>query len=206
MCSVILFHHCEARKYRAAAPCFLKPELRRKIPAAPETAAKLRRPKLATLLSLAALVFLAGGVMARAQEISPPILSSGLGDATAVRIDAIGKLRQPPATESPFAAANLPPIESIGAGSSIGPFLASGIRPDLTRAALRRAWSTDPAIRDFVGLSESSWDFNASEVSGFGSLTADDARHLLAQVMEGTESLDSEHRVAERLASKSSRR
>lgn len=205
MCSVILFHHYEARKYRAAAPCFLKPELRGKITATCEAAAKLRRSKLATLLSLAALVFLAGGVMARAQEVSPPILSSGLGDATPVRIDAIEKPRQPPPTESPFAAANWP-IESIGAGSSIGPFVASGIRPDLTRAALRRAWSTDPAIRDFVGLSESSWDFNASEVPGFGSLTADDARHLLAQVMQGTESLDREHPVAERLASKSSRR
>jgi len=43
---------------------------------------------------------------------------------------------------------------------------------DLTRAALRRAWSTDPAIRDFIGLSENSWDFNAQDgVPGFGSLT-----------------------------------
>jgi hypothetical protein len=56
---------------------------------------------------------------------------------------------------------SLPPIETIGAGSDIRPFLATGVRANLTRAALRRAWSADPAIRDFIGLSESSWDFNA---------------------------------------------
>jgi hypothetical protein len=33
---------------------------------------------------------------------------------------------------------------------------------DLARAALRRAWTVDPAIRDFVGLFENCWDFNAS--------------------------------------------
>ena len=57
--------------------------------------------------------------------------------------------------------ASLPPIESIGAGTDIRPFLAPGVPAELTRAALRRAWSADPAIRDFVGLSENSWDFNA---------------------------------------------
>jgi hypothetical protein len=57
----------------------------------------------------------------------------------------------------------------------------------LTRAALRRAWSADPGIRDFIGLSENSWDFNAvGAVPGFGSLTAEDARRLLARVMEET--------------------
>jgi hypothetical protein len=49
----------------------------------------------------------------------------------------------------------LPPIESIGAGSDIRGFLAAGVPVELTRAALRRAWVTDPAIHDFVDQTES---------------------------------------------------
>ena len=42
---------------------------------------------------------------------------------------------------------------------------------DLTRAALRRAWSADPKIRDFVGLAENAWDFNdPGSIPGFGPL------------------------------------
>jgi hypothetical protein len=83
----------------------------------------------------------------------------------------------------------LPPIDSIGTGSDIRPFLAAGVPADLARAALRRAWSVDPAIRDFIGLSENAWDFNVpGGVPGFGSLTAEQTRRLLAQVMENTAS------------------
>ena len=95
---------------------------------------------------------------------------------------------------------NLPPIETIGAGSDIRSFLASGVPAELTRAALRRAWSADPAIRDFIGLSENSWDFNApGGIPGFGSLTMEDARRLLARVMEETEHLGPGRLAAERL-------
>ena len=88
-------------------------------------------------------------------------------------------------TEPPFDAADLPPIESIGTGSNIRPFLASGVPADLMRAALRRAWSTDLAIRDFIGLSENSWDFNApGGVPGFGSLTTEGPPQLLARRRE----------------------
>lgn len=76
----------------------------------------------------------------------------------------------------------LPPIESIGAGTDISAFLKVGVPADLTRAALRRAWAADPAIRDFVGLSENSWDFTApGGVPGFGPLSAEDASRLMAQ-------------------------
>ena len=43
-------------------------------------------------------------------------------------------------------------IESITADTDIRAFLAPGVPVQLTRAALRRVWETDPAIRDFVGL------------------------------------------------------
>jgi len=95
---------------------------------------------------------------------------------------------------------SLPPIETIGAGSDIRPFLTNGVPADLTRAALRRAWSADPAIRDFIGLSENSWDFNApGGVPGFGSLAVEDGRRLLARVMEETERLGPGRPAAERL-------
>jgi hypothetical protein len=77
----------------------------------------------------------------------------------------------------------LPSLESIGADSDIRVFLQRGVPASLTHAALRRAWSADPAIRDFVGLSENSWDFNAPDsVPGFGSLNADEVRRVAARL------------------------
>jgi hypothetical protein len=83
-----------------------------------------------------------------------------------------------------FDAASLPSIESIGANTDVTAFLRPGVPPELTRAALRRAWSTDPAIRDFVGLVENGWDFNdPNAMAGFGPITAGEAARLLAQAM-----------------------
>lgn len=71
--------------------------------------------------------------------------------------------------EPEFDISTLPPIESIVAGTDIRSFLSAGVPAHLTRAALRAAWSTDPAIRDYIGLSENSWDFNAAgSMHGFG--------------------------------------
>jgi hypothetical protein len=70
-----------------------------------------------------------------------------------------------------FDLASLPPIESISAASDVRAFLAPGVPLELTRAALRRAWVTDPNIRDFVGIAENQWDFTKPDgVPGFGSL------------------------------------
>jgi Protein of unknown function (DUF3306) len=78
----------------------------------------------------------------------------------------------------------LPPIEAIDASTDIRAFLREGVPQDLARAALRRAWSSDPAIRDFIGLSENSWDFNAPEgVPGFGPFAPEAAQKLVAQVL-----------------------
>lgn len=66
---------------------------------------------------------------------------------------------------------SLPPIDSIDAATDIAVFLGNDIPLELRRAALRRAWTTDPAIRDFVGLAENAWDFNdPNAIPGFGSL------------------------------------
>jgi hypothetical protein len=92
----------------------------------------------------------------------------------------------PPLPEAPAAGTqSLPPIDSIDAGTDIRAFLAAGVPADVSRAALRRAWSSDPAIRDFIGLSENSWDFTAPDgVPGFGTLTADAVRRLLARLTD----------------------
>jgi hypothetical protein len=69
--------------------------------------------------------------------------------------------------------ANLVPLESIGAETDIRAFLAAGVPPELTRAALRRAWLSDPKIRNFVGLADYDWDFNTpGSMAGFGILDA----------------------------------
>jgi hypothetical protein len=84
--------------------------------------------------------------------------------------------------------ASLPPIETLDAASDITPFLAPGVPAELTRQALRRAWETDPAIRDFVGLSENAWDFTAPNgVPGFGALTEEDVQRLLDALTEKPE-------------------
>jgi hypothetical protein len=99
-----------------------------------------------------------------------------------------------------FDPGSLPPIESIVAESDVRPFLASGVPTELTRAALRSAWAADPAIRDFIGIAESQWDFNqADAIPGFGPLAiAEYRRALEAQAHAGSsvaevppESLDS---------------
>jgi hypothetical protein len=85
----------------------------------------------------------------------------------------------------PFDEASLPPIESITAGSDIRAFLQKGVPGHLTRAALRRAWTTDPAIRDFIGIAENQWDFtDPNAMPGFGPLApTDDVGKLVAQAM-----------------------
>jgi TorA maturation chaperone TorD len=84
------------------------------------------------------------------------------------------------ATSPSFDPASLPPLQSITAGTDIRSFLGSSVPVELTKAALRRAWVTDPAIRDFIGIAESQWDFNdPTAMPGFGPLRANDAPGLV---------------------------
>jgi hypothetical protein len=101
---------------------------------------------------------------------------------------------QPPsdaASDTPFDLASLPSIESIAADTDIGAFLRSGVPAELTRAALRRAWASDPAIRDFIGIAENQWDFNDPDaIPGFGPMRATDhASTVLTQVFGGLENV-----------------
>jgi hypothetical protein len=107
------------------------------------------------------------------------------------------------AAEPAFDPASLPPLESIVANSDIRAFLRPGVPAGLTRAALRRAWSADPAIRDFIGLSENSWDFTAPNgVPGFGPLDPAEVPRLLAEVFgrDARDKMQSALEAAERVA------
>src|ERR1700736_2008018 len=88
------------------------------------------------------------------------------------------------APDRPFDPASLPSLEQIVADTNIGAFLQSGVPAELTRAALRRAWESDPAIRDFIGIAENQGDFNDPDpIPGFAPLhPSDNASALLAQV------------------------
>jgi hypothetical protein len=92
--------------------------------------------------------------MSAQEEQSPPAAPTG-GESTGA------------------APASLPTVESITGDSDIRQFLQSGVPTELVRAALRAAWSTDPAIRDFVGIAETQWDFNdPNAMPGFAPLAA----------------------------------
>jgi hypothetical protein len=86
--------------------------------------------------------------------------------------------------EAPFDPASLPSIESIAADTDIIGFLRAGVPAELTRAALRRAWTSDPAIRDFIGIAENQWDFNdPNAIAGFGPLVPTESGvDILAQI------------------------
>ncbi|WP_426410665.1 DUF3306 domain-containing protein [Bradyrhizobium ganzhouense] len=91
--------------------------------------------------------------------------------------------------DPPFDLASLPSIESITAHTDIAAFLRTGVPAELTRAALRRAWAADPAIRDFIGIAENQWDFNdPNAIPGFGPLDpADNVADLVARMSKGLE-------------------
>lgn len=67
----------------------------------------------------------------------------------------------------------LPRLEDLTAESDLSAFLREGVPKALKSAALRKIWSLDPAIRDYIGPSEYAWDFNQpGSMAGFGPLDA----------------------------------
>jgi Protein of unknown function (DUF3306) len=121
------------------------------------------------------------------EDRPPGSLDAGVTgtEATAVqpRIDAVA--------DEPFDLATLPSIESITADTDIRDFLQSRVPAELTRAALRQAWASDPAIRDFIGIAENQWDFNDPDaIPGFGPLPATgNVPPILAQVSNKLETI-----------------
>jgi hypothetical protein len=90
----------------------------------------------------------------------------------------------PTALKAEFDLASLPSLDSITAATDIRPFLSAGVPQELARAALRRAWSADPSVRDFIGLAENQWDFtDPASVPGFGGMApGTDVKKMIAEI------------------------
>lgn len=87
--------------------------------------------------------------------------------------------------------ASLPPVESLTIESDFAQFLRPGVPTLLRNAALRRMWSLDPAIRDFIGPVDYQWDFNTPGglPFGFSNELVGDVSKLLAQAIGKIEEL-----------------
>jgi hypothetical protein len=118
-----------------------------------------------------------------AENPAPPEPNDAAADASPEATTVVHSPEKPAAMAdvAPFDVKDLPSIDSIGPDTDVSVFLRPGVPAELARAALRRAWTSDPAIRDFIGLSENSWDFTAPHgVPGFGPLSPEDAARLMA--------------------------
>ena len=96
----------------------------------------------------------------------------------------------PPTDTRPvFDPASLPPVEGLTAESDFAAFLREEVPTALRRAALRRAWTLDPAIRGFTGPADYAWDFNAPDggMAGFSPELTGDVGRLLAQAIGSVE-------------------
>jgi hypothetical protein len=105
-------------------------------------------------------------------------------EAVSTGVEAIEQPGVNAAMQEPFDPGSLPSIDSITADTDVIAFLKSDVPTELTRAALRRAWTSDLAIRDFIGIADNQWDFNdPNGISGFGRLDATESgATFLAQV------------------------
>ncbi len=110
-------------------------------------------------------------------------------EAPGVPGEAVSPPSEPAAAPKPkIDASDLPPIESIGAGTDISAFMQAGVSSALRHAALRRVWSTDPAIRDFMGPTENYWDgVGPDGIPGFGDLDPGlDVKRLVSELFGET--------------------
>lgn len=91
--------------------------------------------------------------------------------------------------------AKLPSLDALTPETDLTPFLRAGVPKLLRNAALRRMWSLDPAIRDFVSEArEYAWDWNTpGAVPGAGPLlSVDKVDEMVERIFgEGRTSVES---------------
>jgi hypothetical protein len=88
----------------------------------------------------------------------------------------------------------LPRIEDLTAESNLSVFMRPGVPRELQKAALRRAWSLDPAIRDYCGPADYALNFNDPDsLPGFASKEMVElAKELLDELAEAEQSPDAD--------------
>jgi hypothetical protein len=125
-----------------------------------------------------------------ARDVSAPPRASGdpgpESPASRSDVPAAAQEKRGAQADPEFDISKLPPIESITAETDIRAFLAPGVPPALTQAALRRAWVADPKIRDFIEVAENQWDFTAPGVPGFDlSPPTGDVARMASDILRG---------------------
>lgn len=101
------------------------------------------------------------------------------------------QVETPPAEEpglTPEEIAELPKPEELTVESDLSAFLRKGVPDALRKAALRKMWTLDPEIRDFVGPARDyAYDWNvAGGVPGNGALLpTDDVPSMVRQIFGG---------------------
>ena len=105
----------------------------------------------------------------------------------------------------PLDPAELPRLEDLTADSDLSRFLDPRIPSELRNAAIKRMWSLDPTIRDFIEVAEWQWDWNTpGGTPGYGPLEpGTDVASLVAQATgalnalgKGSEGGDSHENVS----------
>ena len=110
------------------------------------------------------------------EKHAPPETGEAVDEAAHADAEAPPPSPDPSGAETAEAAAPaepLPRLEDLTAESDLTAFLKKGVPMALKSAAMRKMWSLDPGIRDYVGPSEYAWDFNQpGSMPGFGPLDA----------------------------------
>ena len=129
----------------------------------------------------------------RASDIEPETGLAGVqpDSAASAGVETQPTEHRDEVVDDPFDPASLPSIETITGDTDISGFLQNRVPAALTRAALRQAWVSDPAIRDFIGIAENQWDFNdPTAMPGFGPMReTDDLPALLSRAMGDRDNL-----------------
>ncbi|WP_342148715.1 DUF3306 domain-containing protein [Methylorubrum sp. SB2] len=117
----------------------------------------------------------------------PPPASSpqGGGEAPDHEATALGEPRPPSEGDAEQPPLDLPSLDTLTPDTDLTPFLRSGVPAALRNAALRRMWSLDPSIRDFVSEArEYAYDWNTpGGVPGMGPLLpGDDVKAMLGRL------------------------
>jgi hypothetical protein len=121
-----------------------------------------------------------------ALDEAPVDLEPTHGDgAAAGPVAQLGEAPDAPVEITAEEIAALPPVESLSSASDLAPFLRRGVPMLLRNAALRRMWTVDPAIRDFLNdAREYAYDWNTpGGVPGLGPMSAtDDVKAMVRRI------------------------
>jgi len=123
----------------------------------------------------------------RGDSVARPAPPEGETAASAAP-DAVAEPDATGPADPPDPLPELPDLDALTRESDLTPFLRVGVPTALRNAALRRMWSIDPAIRDFVSEArEYAYDWNSpGGVPGLGPLLpSDDVQAMLRKIIGG---------------------